>query len=954
MKDKSAIEFKPNAFHSLKFTIPLILLMVCGLMSITAFWYHYSSVDNKIFKEESAKLNRMLTRLQFEIEKEIRRNSVSSIKEEMASLGVDSSIENAAVIDHKNIVIASSKTQFLKESFETFLEDFDKESQLNIRNNIQKVTNDYHGIVIKDPHENHLIGIYPVAIGRSTNPFRFDQNGVIIIHKNLNQQLKTAKDDVVQQQATFIGILFMSAAMLSVFLYRLVILRLQHILVATNNIRSGNYDHHSDTQGKDEIFLLSRAIKEMSETIKTNEEKLQKDIEKRKIIEQELVQANQSKSAFLAAMSHEIRTPMNGVLGMLNLLKGGNLTEEQTHRINIATSSAKSLLSIINDILDYSKIDSGVIEFEKVSFNVVDLFEEIVSAFDLRCREKSLALLLDTRQVETEVIIGDPGRIRQVIVNLVGNAIKFTEKGSVTVTLKISQTGDQWHFSASIKDTGIGITPKALETLFDEFTQADSSTTRKYGGTGLGLAISKKTTLLLGGGIEVESTKGAGSTFTAAFPIKVVASTTPIAKTSAPENESHALLLIKDRPSLQLYQAQLEDWHYQVSGYTSLDELRSDFAQNKIVHSFDWFIFQLNIATDFANEFLEVARCKSKQLGKRVALVDIFDNNAKLRNAHHVAGHLLRTPFASHRFFQKLQAPSRLGEITIERSMNADGDELFFDASIIIAEDNKINQEVIIQFLEPMVTQLTVVENGQHLITKLAESNTPKFDLIFMDCNMPTMDGFEATRSIRNGDAGECYSTIPIVALTANAMKGDKEKCLAAGMNDYVNKPFEPEDIDRALSRWISEKKKSDPANEHSVVQEESKKSEYLTESNKQHSATSAPESKLWDYDTALSRVRKRDDRLKTLVQCFLDQTPELIEKIEVGVEQNNLSDIQFNAHTLKGVAGNLSALALYDSTRELESLAKKNEIQACKGLLPSIKTSFVDTQKVLEQYLNS
>lgn len=395
--------------------------------------------------------------------------------------------------------------------------------------------------------------------------------------------------------------------------------------------------------------------------------------------------SNQAKSEFLASMSHEIRTPMNGILGMLRSLSNSELTQEQKRTIDIANRSATSLLTIINDILDFSKIDAGKIELECIDFNLIDLLREIQETLAQQAVDKKLKLVVDTQSIDTHFVKGDPARLRQIVINLVANAIKFTHKGEIKLIGKLTAApDDKIIFHCEVYDSGIGIEKDKLDTLFDSFTQADSSTTRQYGGTGLGLAIAKKLCLLMDGHISARSEVGIGSCFE--FDVTL--------------DRSH----------------------------------------------------QANTPPS-----PEKSSCDTPAAA---------------------------TPISAY--------PKRKNKI------------LRGDYRILLVDDNQINIEVAGFVLDSFGLVAESVYDGAQAIEALKSSPEDNpFTLILMDCQMPCMDGYEATRRIRKGDAGERFQQIPIIAMTANAMKGDRQKCLMAGMDDYISKPIEEERLEAALKLWM-------------------------------------------------------------------------------------------------------------------------------------------------------
>ncbi|WP_338292333.1 ATP-binding protein [Planctobacterium marinum] len=523
------------------------------------------------------------------------------------------------------------------------------------------------------------------------------------------------------------------------------------------------------------------ANKELEELNRSLEDVVYEQTSELKIALKEAQQANKTKSEFLATMSHEIRTPMNGVLGMLELLELTPLNQEQISRLRVARSSAESLLSLINDILDFSKVDAGKIEFEHIEFDMVKLLSDVTEAMAVTAVNKNNQLAMAAHQLKHDWVLGDPGRIRQVLTNILGNANKFTDDGDVYVIASSESEDGIAKFTITIQDSGIGIPEDKLKTLFDPFTQADASTTRKFGGTGLGLSISKKLCQMMGGDIRVESEIGKGSSFIIEMPLTMAKS---------PE-EGLDLSLLYERV-IYLH-----------------DKVKSPFLLE--------YVSSLNgkvLATKPA--MLEKALAKVRELAQSelglLILVDELTITEQivetLTFAHNRGDQLVllssiaatkssRTvlPFEVDRCVKPITPINFKNAVLGIESIHAEdepGMSQQIDVSgkrALLVEDNPINQDIAIYMLQELNQSVEVANNGLEAIEKL--NNSPvRYDYVLMDCQMPVMDGFEATRKIREGGAGERYLDVPIIALTANAMKGDKEKCLAAGMTDYLSKPI--------------------------------------------------------------------------------------------------------------------------------------------------------------------
>ncbi len=516
-----------------------------------------------------------------------------------------------------------------------------------------------------------------------------------------------------------------------------------------------------------------------------------------------------TKSEFLACMSHEIRTPMNGVLGMLALLSRTKLDQSQQHNLELAQGSAKSLLKLINDILDFSKIESGKLDIESIEFNLQQTLDELIQPLAIRAQEKDLELALDITQIQPVYIVGDPGRITQVLTNLIGNAIKFTQTGNINVIGQLSLMDNKHKLTFTIEDTGIGMREDKIEEVFQPFSQADSSTTRYYGGTGLGLSIARQLSQLMGGDISATSTEFTGSTFTFEIDIKLPSQTPIHQKISAPNLDKLPILLLSTTPlSDNILENILIGLNARVtklnmpSGEDSFQHCGLDKLQPKIVI--------LSLPT--GKQAIEVVLSKLKDEPLLSQIPTLL--NYSTIDAPVISHYIKQQIYAG--FNKPIYQPELMTLLT-----NYSQDQLSISKDTVIesnddwqltkhfgstqprlllAEDNMVNQLVAEGIINEFGLEIEIANNGIQALELLEKSTCDNpYHLIFMDCQMPKLDGYQTTQKIRAGEVGEIYKTIPIVAMTANAMVGDKEKCLNAGMNDYISKPLEPEHIRKAL-----------------------------------------------------------------------------------------------------------------------------------------------------------
>ncbi len=662
--------------------------------------------------------------------------------------------------------------------------------------------------------------------------------------------------------------------------------------------------------------------------------------------------ATKAKAEFLANMSHEIRTPMNGVIGMTEILARTPLSDTQRHYVDTIHNSGDTLLTLINDILDFSKIEAGKLEIQSVPMDVREVVERTVEQLAERAQRKGLQILAEYDPSVPTAVMGDPIRIRQIVTNLLGNAIKFTQEGdvcvSVTLESPVSDTDQSARIRLAVTDTGSGITPEGQAKLFQSFSQVDGSSTRVHGGTGLGLSICKQLSELMGGTIGVESTIGQGSTFWVALPLPLQPDVPLTTQSDSSFTGVRVCAAVSHAATRRVLTRYLSYWGIPLQTADSGAEFFEQIMTALGSHGSPVIAIVDETFTDMTDTDLIQELKSDASFGEAKVLRFVsFIRHAEVEHDP-VFGQmcLVTKPLrfqALHHALSNVLSDQPIASTSVHAAPTTPT----FSGHLLLGEDNPVNQEIALLMLQTLGCTVTVAQNGREVVDRAKQAS---YDAVLIDCQMPEMDGFEATRQIREWERQDSRSPLPIIALTAHATQGDREHCLATGMSDYLSKPFSMEQLQSVLASWLRPNStttisEARPPDRIDTIRPPSAAAPVTSPARSAADLSLVVDQKAWKSITSLQRPGA-PDALAKILSLYLTDSQELVTRIRQGMAGGDAQAVNQAAHSLKSRSSVLGAVSLAKLCRQFEDLSRQGQLEEAAPLLDQLDAAFAHACK--------